>query len=299
RRGGGAARLTPYLLVTPSVVALVALFAYPVYLVVKISLQQFRRRELIPGRTADYNNFENYRSVLTDDFFWSVTTRSFVFTFACVAATMLIGTALAFLLHRLGTVMRLGLSVAMVLAWSIPILTNVVLWLWMFDPRYGVINHLLTRVGFESYENHNWLQTQTSVFFVIGVIIVWQALPFVAFSVQAGLASLPKELHEAARVDGAGAWRAFSSITWPILKPVFLILTFLSFIWDFRAFAQIWVVRNGGPGTETVTLPVYLYTQGVAKGQFGVAAAVSVLMILLLSLALAYYIRLLLKTEDV
>lgn len=127
---------------------------------------------------------------------------------------------------------------------------------------------------------------------------MWQAVPFVAFSVQAELSTIPSELYEAARLDGASAWQLFRSVTVPMLRSIFMVLAFLSFIWDFKVFTQVWAVRQGGPNRSTVTLPVYIYEQGISASHFGIGAAGSVVMVAILAGLLAYYIRHMLKTES-
>lgn len=296
RSGPLLGRLRPYLLILPSLVALGALFGYPLFLVARISFQRLGLGELVRRQTV-YVGVANYRGILTDRFFWTVVLRTVLFTVANVTLTMLLGTLIALLLVRLGRVMRLAVSTALVLAWATPIVTAVVLWQWLFDTQYGVVNWLLTALKLGDYGGHSWFSSQFSTFGVITAIIVWQAVPFVVFSLQAGLLSIPRELYEAARVDGAGAWRTFWTITFPLVRPVFAILAFLSVIWDFRVFTQVWAVRQGGPDRSTITLPVYMYIQGIASSHFGSAAAISLVTVGLLAALLAYYIRHMVRTE--
>jgi N,N'-diacetylchitobiose transport system permease protein len=295
---GRAARIgrlsVPYLLLVPSLLAFALLLAYPVFLAVRMSFEKLGLGELV-RRQNIYIGLDNYRTILTSPGFWQIALRTVVFTAANVGLTMLIGTLIAHLLQRLGSVLRLAVSLAMVLAWATPVVTGVVVWQWLFDSRYGVVNWLLSALGLGDYSTHSWFTTGFSTFAVITVVIVWQAVPFVAFSLQAGLLSIPREVYEAARMDGAGAWRTFRSITMPILRPIFVVLAFLSFVWDFRAFTQVYTMRQGGPDRATVTLPVYLYQEGIAASHYGVAAAVSVLMIVLLGSGLAVYVRLTMK----
>ena len=116
-------------------------------------------------------------------------------------------------------------------------------------------------------------------------------------TVQAGLLTIPKELIEAARIDGAGAIRIFRSIIVPTLRPILVVLTFLSTIWDFKVFAQVFAVRQGGPSGETTTLPVLLYNIGIASSRFGVSAAGAVVMVLMLAGLLVFSVRTTLRTE--
>jgi N,N'-diacetylchitobiose transport system permease protein len=280
----------PYALILPSLLALGALFAYPVFLLVRMSFQQLGFGELV-RRATIYTGFDNYRTILSDTEFWTVVGRTAAFTAINVVATMALGTGIALLLVRLGKWMRIAVSISLVLAWAVPVITATTLWQWIFDPTYGVLNWMLGLQG------HDWFATGHSTFFVIGTIIVWQAVPFVAFTVQAGVLSIPTEYYEAARMDGAGPVRAFRAVTVPIIRPILTVLAFLSTVWDFKVFTQVWAVRQGGPDGSTVTLPVYIYDLGIASSRYGVAAAGAVVMVLILAVAMVLYLRQMLRTE--
>ena len=146
--------------------------------------------------------------------------------------TLVLGTLLALLLERLGTAMRTALSVALLLAWATPALTATIVWQWIFDARYGVVNWLLGRFGAD-YEGHSWLSSQLwPFFFVATLVVVWMGVPFVAFTVYAGMTQISQEVVEAAAIDGASAWDRFRDVTWPALKPIFVVLAALSTLWD-------------------------------------------------------------------
>jgi len=291
------ARTLPYLLVLPSVVAFVALLGYPLYQVFRISLLKLDLPELIQRRTV-FVGLANYRAILDDPFFWSVVLRTVAFTATCVVLTMVLATCVALLLERLGRWLRLAVQVSLVLTWAMPALTATVVWQWLFDTQFGVVNWLLTSLGVGDFEGHSWFATGLSTFAVITIVVVWQAVPFVAITLYAGLTAIPQELREAMRVDGAGPWRVFRSLIVPALKPLFMITAFLSIIWDFKVFTQVWLVRQGGPDRQTVTLALYAYQKGIATSQFGRAAAISVVMVVLLLGALVFYIRQMLRVQE-
>jgi N,N'-diacetylchitobiose transport system permease protein len=308
RRGGAPAhgrsavararRLLHYLPLLPSLFAFLVLLGYPVLLAVVISFQRMGLRELVQ-RTTVWIGLENYASILADPTFWAVAIRTLAFTAFNVALTMILGTLVALLLGALGRWMRLALSISLILAWATPALTASVIFQWLFDSKFGVVNWALTSVGiFGDYTNHSWFATGLSTFAVISLLIAWQAIPFVAFSLRAGILSVPTEQYEAARVDGATDRAIFRRITVPSLLPLFMILTFLSAIWDFKVFTQIWTVRQGGPAGETVTLAIYAYLKGIAGAQYGLASAVAVVMVVLLALVLIPYIRTMLRTQE-
>jgi N,N'-diacetylchitobiose transport system permease protein len=282
----------------PALFAFIVLLGYPVLLAVVISFQKMGLRELVQ-RTTVWIGLDNYAAILADPTFWAIAVRTLAFTAFNVALTMILGTLVALLLGALGRWMRLALSIALILAWATPALTASVIFQWLFDSKFGVVNWALTSVGiFGNYTNHSWFATGLSTFGVISLLIAWQAIPFVAFSLRAGILSIPTEQYEAARVDGATDRAIFRRITLPSILPLFMILTFLSAIWDFKVFTQIWTVRQGGPAGETVTLAIYAYLKGIAGAQYGLASAVAVVMVVLLALVLIPYIRTMLRTQD-
>ena len=290
-------RLLVYLPILPSFLAFVVLLGYPVVLVVAISFQKMGLRELVQHTTV-WIGLDNYRQILSDPTFWTITIRTFGFTVVNVALTLLVGTAVALLLGAVSRWIRLALSIALILAWATPVLTASVIFQWLFDSKFGVVNWALTSVGiFGDWTNHSWFDTGLSTFFVITLLIVWQAVPFVAFSLRAGILTISADQYEAARVDGAGNWAIFRRITFPSILPLFMILLFLSAIWDFKVFTQIWTVRQGGPAGETVTLSIYTYLKGIAGAQYGVASAAAVVMVLILLFVLVPYIRRLLRQQ--
>jgi N,N'-diacetylchitobiose transport system permease protein len=300
RRIAGVAprRLLVYLPILPALIAFVVLLGYPVVLAISISFQKMGLRELVQHTTV-WIGLDNYRQILTDPTFWTITIRTIGFTVVNVVLTMLVGMGVALLLGALNRWMRLALSIALILAWATPALTASVIFQWLFDSKFGVVNWALTSLRvFGDWTNHSWFDTGLSTFFVITLLIVWQAVPFVAFSLRAGILAISTDQYEAARVDGAGEWQIFRRITFPSVLPLFMILAFLSSIWDFKVFTQIWTVRQGGPAGETVTLAIYAYLKGIAGAQYGLASAIAVVMVVLLLFLLIPYIRRLLRQQE-
>ena len=290
--------LLVYLPILPALFAFVVLLGYPVVLTFAISFQKMGLRELVQHTTV-WIGFQNYVTIFNDPTFWTITVRTIAFTVVNVALTILIGTGVALLLGALSRWLRLALSIALILAWATPALTASVIFQWLFDSKFGVVNWALTRIAiFGDYTNHSWFDTGLSTFFVIGLLIVWQAIPFVAFSLRAGILSIPTDQYEAARVDGASDVGTFRRITLPQILPLVLVLTFLSAIWDFKVFTQIWTVRQGGPDGQTVTLAISAYLKGITQAQYGVASAIAVVMIAILVLVLIPYLRTMLRSQE-
>ncbi len=294
RRPGGT---LPYGLVLPSVLALLGLLAYPLATLVITSFRQLNLRELIRRQTV-WVGTDNYAKILGDRAFWTITVRTLLFAAACVLLTMAGGTLVALLMRRLGRGMRLLVAVGMLLAWATPVVSAATVFKWLFDQDYGVVNWLVTTLTPVDWSRHSWFDTVWPAFSVLVLCVVWQAIPFVALTLYAGLTSIPEDIYEAARIDGAGAWRQFWNVTGPMLKPIFLILTSLSVIWDLKTFSQNFVITRGGPSGSTLLLNLYTYQQGFGVSRFGTAAAAAVVMVGITLLATAWYVRSMLRVGE-
>jgi N,N'-diacetylchitobiose transport system permease protein len=298
RRPGSRARrlrpLTPYALLAPALLVLAAILGFPLYRLVSLSFQRYGLRELFAGK-GTFIGLDNYREIFGDPFFWTVVARTVAFAAVCVGLTMVLGTLVALLLRNLSRPMRVLVTAGLVAAWAMPTLTAVSIWQWMFDFEFGVVNWVLTRLGVDGYLQHNWFEQPLQGFSVIVLVVVWAALPFVAITLHAGLTQVPAELEEAARVDGAGAWQVFRHITFPVLKPVFLILATLSTIWDFKVFTQIWVMLNQRPSRDYFLLGIWSYSESFGVTRYGKGAAIAVVMVLLLLALTFFYVRQMLK----
>ena len=211
---------------------------------------------------------------------------------------MVVGTLTGLLLARLGKRMRLTLLLGLVLAWAMPMLAATTVYQWLFAQRFGVVNWILDKLGWHSMADYNWFGTQLSTFSVVILLIVWQSVPFVAINLYAATTTIPKELYEAASLDGAGAWKSFTSVTFPFLRPFLWATTFLEVIWVFKSFTQIFALNKGGPDRLTETLPIYAFVEGPGNQHYGMGAAISFLTILILLALTAYYLRTVLKQEE-
>ncbi len=270
------------------VIALV--LGYPLYWLVKLSTERYGLFELIRHQGVSVG-LANYRSVLHDQVFWHTLLRSVIFTAVNVTATMVLGTLLALLLVRVSAVVRVLLTSGLVLVWSMPVVVAVQIFYWMTNFQNGVVNYVLTKLGFNFFQ-HDWYATTFSQLGLTTVLIVWGALPFVVITLYAGLAQVPHDLVEAAEVDGARPWRVFFDITVPILKPILLILTSLSIIWDFGVFTQPYLLIGQSHITSgNYLMSIYLFEEGFLKSDFGRGAAISILMLLIVAVLSIVYVR--------
>jgi N,N'-diacetylchitobiose transport system permease protein len=296
RRFGSAA--VPYLLVVPVVVAIAAVLGYPLYRLVTLSFQRYGLPELIQ-RKGEWIGVDNYRSVLGDEVFWDTLVRTVVFTAANVALTMGLGLLLALLLVRLSTPVRVLLTTGLVLAWSMPAVVAVQVWIWMTNFQNGILNYTLTTLGVGDYFQHDWYATTFSKLAMVTLLIVWGALPFVVLTLYAGLSQVPRELLEAASIDGASSWRGFRDVTYPVLKPILYILTSLSIIWDFGVFTQAYLLIGASQvNVDNYLMGVYVFIEGYGHSDFGRGAAISVLMLVIVAVLSVFYVRKMVRMEE-
>ena len=293
-----ASASVPYLLVAPVVVAIGAILGYPLYRLGTLSFQRYGLPELIQ-RQGDWIGLENYRSVLGDSLFWDVLLRTVLFTAANVGLTMALGTLIALLLVQLSAPVRVLLTTGLVLVWAMPAVVAVQVWYWMTNFQNGVLNHILTQLRIGDFFQHDWYASPLSQLSMVTLLIVWGAIPFVAVATYAGLAQVPRELVEAAEMDGAGPVRVFRDVTFPTIKPILLILTSLSIIWDFGVFAQPYLLIGASNMNESnYLMGVYVYLEGYAHSDFGRGAAISVLMLLIVAALSVFYVRRMVRVEE-
>jgi N,N'-diacetylchitobiose transport system permease protein len=267
------------------------ILGYPLYWLVKLSTERYGLFELIQHKGV-WVGLDNYRSVLGDAVFWRTLLRTVVFTIANVALTMVLGTLIALLLVRVSSWVRLVLSSGLVLVWAMPVVVAVQVWYWMTNFQNGVVNYVLTELHIGDFFQHDWYATTFSQLSLTTMLIVWGALPFVVITLYAGLAQVPGDLIEAAEVDGARSWRIFFDITLPILKPILLILTSLSIIWDFGVFTQPYLlIGQSKITTGNYLMSIYLFEEGYFKSDFGRGAAISILMLAIVAVLSVAYVR--------
>jgi multiple sugar transport system permease protein len=278
--------------ILPALALIGALILFPVGYAVWLSLLD--KHSFFP--TERWVGLGNYAKIVVDAEFWDSVGKSLVYAATTTALQLVFGIAAALVLHeafRGRTLVR-----ALVLfPYMIPTIVAVIVWKWLLNDTYGLVNHLLLRSG---------LASQPVVFLGVDHMMaslvamsVWQFAPFVVVSVLARLQSIPPELYEAARVDGASAWGRFRHVTLPQLKAVLFVVVLLRSIWMFTKFDTVWLWGEGaGAGREIRTLPIYAYMRTFTYYQAGFGAALAVLMFLMLMAATAVYFRVLWREEE-
>ena len=290
RRQALARRALPYALIAPALLVIIAVLGYPLVNLVWISTQKYGFRELIQHQGV-YIGLQNFATILTDQQFMYVIRTSLIFTAVNVGLSMLLATLIALLLERVSRPVRVLLSAGLVFVWATPVIPAVNLWQWMFDYEFGVVNWLLTHIGAGDYIHHNWFENPLQGFAVITIIVVWGAIPFLALTLYAGLTQVPRELVEAAEIDGARPWQVFTNVTLPIVRPLLIILFSLSTIWDFGVFNQVWVLLNQRPSKDYFLIAVYSFQESFRVSKYGLGAASAVVMVAILAVVSIFYIR--------
>ncbi|WP_426595092.1 carbohydrate ABC transporter permease [Cellulomonas sp. McL0617] len=289
-------KLGVYGLLVPASILIGVALGYPLVRQFITSFQEFGLKQQF-GAPPEWVGLKNYQTLLTDPYVWTVIARSIAFCLVNAAVTMVIGIAFAVLMQRVTRTARMTLQISLLLAWGTPVLASMTVWQWLFNSQYGVINWVLANVfGMTDMAGHSWIIQPLSFFFVATVIVVWMSVPFVAFSVYAGLLQVPDETLEAAQLDGASQRQQFWNITIPMIRPVLSIVMLLQVIWDLKVFTQIYVLqRAGAPTHETNLLGTLIYSYA---GNFSKASALATIMLVITLALTGFYIRQMLKEDE-
>ena len=230
---------------------------------------------------------DNYLEALKDPRFWSALGHTGFFTAISVSLELILGLVLALALNR--TFRGRGLVRAAVLVpWAIPTVVSALLWRFMFEGQHGIVNSLLVQLGV-TRQPIVWFIHPIAAWVPVILADVWKTTPFVALLLLAGLQNIDASLYEAARIDGASAWRQFVHVTLPLLRPAIMVALIFRTLDAFRVFDLVYALTGGGPGTSTEPIALYTFNALLQNLQFGYGSALSVFVFLLtFSLALVY-----------
>jgi ABC-type sugar transport system permease subunit len=243
----------------------------------------------MPWLGRPFVGLDNYRELAGDGRFWSALGHTLFFTLSTVTVEVLVGLALALLLHRPARLRGL-LRVTALLPWALPTVVVALTWRFMFEGQIGVANAVLQRVGLLE-SPVSWFVGATTAWLPIVLADVWKMTPFVALLLLAGLQQIDPTLYEAARLDGAGPWRTFREITLPLLMPALLVAVLFRGLDAFRVFDLIFVMTAGGPGTSSRVIAYSMYFEAFPQGRFGYGAAIAMVMLLLLIPIMIFNVR--------
>ncbi len=238
------------------------------------------------GQSPAWAGFANYAMVLSDPYFWTATLNTAIVVNAVVFGEFLLALAVAMLFA--GWIPWRRVMIAVVLApYAISEVVAVVIFKYMTEPYAGPVTLALKAVGLPTLD---WAVEPSHGLAMVVLLSIWHHLPFTFILLYTALLGIPRELYEAAQVDGAGAWRKFRHITVPLLVPAMLVALVFRYIFAFRIFSEVWLLTGGGPARTTEVLAVYLYRQAFRYSDFGAAAATGWLMLLASLLMGSWYI---------
>jgi multiple sugar transport system permease protein len=273
-----------YLLVAPVVGLLVGLVAYPFAVAVGYALSD---RTL--SDAGEFVGLDNFISLADNQIYRQALRNTFVFTAGSVAMRLVFGVGLALLLNETFRFRRL-VRAAILLPWIVPTVLGTMAWLWMFNPNFSVINYVLIRAGLAA-QGPDWLTDPDLALFSVTLVNAWRGTPFMAITVLAGLQAIPQDLYDASAIDGAGKLQRFRYVTLPLVMPVLLTALVLSVIWTFSDFGIVYGLTRGGPMNATHVLATLSYQTGLASGNIGEGAAISLTMLPILLVLIVWQLR--------
>ena len=269
KHAGHGAGVWPYLLIAPTMICISTFVLYPVLSGVAMSFRAVRFAEPAP-----FVGLANYKHMIKDPAFWNAVRITLLYTFFSVVGTFTVSLVTALLMNSRFKG-RTAARALMTLPWAIPEVASVLVWSWMFDYQFGVVNFLLIKLGIVS-EPLQWLLNSQLAMAAVLIVTVWKCFPLGSLVLLSGLQAISTDLYEAAVIDGAGRWQQFTSVTLPGLRPVSGVLLLLNTIWSLRRFTIIWVMTQGGPMDATQTLSIAVYRNAFNYFDMGYASALGV-----------------------
>ncbi|MEM1867622.1 MAG: sugar ABC transporter permease [Thermosphaera sp.] len=271
------------LFILPVIVLIAGVYAYPIFDLFRASLFVTRRG------VEQFVGFANYRTVLGSTLFWEAVKNSFLWTGLSLIIQLTLPILFALLLNQkfLGNTLA---RVLMLVPWVTPTVVVAIMLRWLLEPNVGLVNVLLRRAGIIS----GWIDflgSPNSALITLVTANSWQFLPFGTLLILAGLQTIPRDVVEAAQVDGASGWIRFWHILFPLLGPVIGFVFFLAFVWNFNTLAIVWLTTQGGPLNRTLTLPVFIYRRAFRGFAMGEAAAMGAMASVLLALIGLFYFK--------
>ena len=279
--------LVPYGYLTPTVVLMVVLMLIPIVMVISYSVMD----NVILKKSPKLVGFDNYAAILTNPTFAIAVRNTLFFTLVSVAAHLVLGLTFALLLNTrlLGTRVKAFFRVLYVMPWLFTVAIIAILWRLLLSPN-GIVNYFLQVTGLTGGQVE-WLSTPDTALFAVTFINIWAGYPFFMISLLAGLQGIPRELNEAARVDGASVVKQFLFITLPQLRPIIISMAMLDFIWTTQQFALIWMTTGGGPINRTEMLSTFTYKLAFSRYQFALASTSAVIILVLSMIIAFFYVR--------
>lgn len=285
--------LTPYFFILPGVLILVSIIFFPLAYVAYLSFHgaAFLRPNM------PFIGFQNYQGLLSRGAFWNAATVTTIFVSGTVVFAFLLGLVAAVALNR--RVRGIWFfRLLIVLPYAVPVLASGIAWRLLLLTPFGMVDYMLRSLGLLSTGSSLLTAPPPLALLTVTMVNVWRYYPFVMLTLIAGLQAIPKELYEAAEMDGANSWRQFRHVALPLLMPIALIVLVILAIWNINAFTAVFVLTGGGPVRDTEAFALYIYRESFTNFEFGVGAANSMILLVVGLILVVLYTRAIKKGQS-
>lgn len=283
-------------LMIPAIITTVSFILVPVVDSIYRSFFDYKVRNIISGQPGVWNNFANYTKLFSNGKLIPSMTNTLAFVFGVVIAQFVLGMALALILNSNVKFSRFIRSIMMV-PWVVPTLISGLVWLWMFQPQYGLVKYFVGILTKGRITDFAILNNPATAMFGVSVAALWKQIPLATLLLLAGLANVPEDMQEAAKIDGANGVQRFFRIVLPYMKSVIKVTVSMSIIENFKQFPLFWTMTGGGPNNSTTTMAILSYREAFVSNNFGSGAAVTTVWMLLMIIVVYIYNRIF-KSED-
>ncbi len=278
--------LGPLPWIGPALLLIFAIVLWPTFEMLRTSFLDIS----MSGISRGLAGLENFENLFSNPDLPSILLRTLTWVAIVVIVTILISLALAALLNAAFPGRRL-VRWALIVPWAASVVMTATIWRWMLESFYGIINRILFDLGLIANPVHEWLGTPETSFYWLMFVAIFVSLPFTTYVFLAGLQSIPRDIYEAARVDGATGWQSYRSITLPLLRPALLVASIINLINVYNSFPIIWAMTGGGPGSQTDTTTTFMYKLAFRFQDIGQAASMSVVNFTVILLFILLYLR--------
>lgn len=293
RRGFGPDAVLAYLMVSPVLLYILVLVGYPFFLSLYFSLSHVT----VAGGDAGFVGFSNFTQLFGDKEFQKGLFNSLSFTFFAEIGKAVLGIGLAFILLQVLPGKKI-FRFFLMLPWTMPISLALIGWKWMFDPQFSVINWMMIHLHLMHAPGPDWLGDSLFTYIAILVVNIWRGFPFSAVIVLAGLTSIPQDMFDAAKVDGAGFFRTWHHVITPLIAPILFIGLIFDVTFTLGDLTIVYLLSNGGPGYSTEILPLLAYQQGIVAGDLSRGSAFAIVLFPFLFVGVIFFLRLLYRRQD-
>ena len=279
-----------------AIITTVSFILVPVVDSIYRSFFDYKVRNIISGQPGVWNNFANYTKLFSNGKLIPSMTNTLAFVFGVVIAQFVLGMALALILNSNVKFSRFIRSIMMV-PWVVPTLISGLVWLWMFQPQYGLVKYFVGILTKGRITDFAILNNPATAMFGVSVAALWKQIPLATLLLLAGLANVPEDMQEAAKIDGANGVQRFFRIVLPYMKSVIKVTVSMSIIENFKQFPLFWTMTGGGPNNSTTTMAILSYREAFVSNNFGSGAAVTTVWMLMMIIVVYIYNRIF-KSED-